>query len=235
MTNTAINFAGAENILRSMEKDTILEKATAVFCGAKHLAKIPMGEKSNYIMQAWNDLVIRFGIDMGDIDEGNIAYAYPTKQFLDCAGVSEEEFKEAAYNNIKGKQYVSTLGGVMVDILENMDEAEKDAWMENLGDELHEDYPIVLTNVSKYGGAIHVIDKGILKTLSLLARGDDLYILPSSIHEVLIFPASTIPSDVTELLAMVREINSFAVSEKDFMSDNIYKYISATGEWEIIS
>lgn len=49
------------------------------------------------------------------------------------------------------------------------------------------------------------------------------YILPSSIHEVLLFPDNQ-GYEPEELQEMVRDVNRCVVSENEFLSDSIYRY-----------
>lgn len=57
--------------------------------------------------------------------------------------------------------------------------------------------------------------------------GNDLYILPSSIHEVIVVPAEKMESD--ELRRMVMEVNKSELDKEEFLSDNVYRYIRKTG------
>ena len=52
--------------------------------------------------------------------------------------------------------------------------------------------------------------------------GSDLYILPSSIHEVLAVSAED--RDLEDLEEMVRSVNQTDVSPEEVLSDNVYKY-----------
>lgn len=80
----------------------------------------------------------------------------------------------------------------------------------------------VLTNrIRSYGAACIAypyIPGMIGKTL-----GSDYYILPSSVHEVMIVPACSSPGG-EELEEMVREINATQVAEEEVLSDHIYYY-----------
>ena len=51
----------------------------------------------------------------------------------------------------------------------------------------------------------------------------NFYILPSSIHEIIAVPASG-GFEIAMLYSMVKEVNSTAVSEEDFLSDIVYFY-----------
>ena len=56
----------------------------------------------------------------------------------------------------------------------------------------------------------------------------DLYILPSSVHEVILIPCSLSPT-IEELTCMVREINRTEVSETERLSDQVYHYSLSEG------
>ncbi len=61
----------------------------------------------------------------------------------------------------------------------------------------------------------------------------DIYILPSSVHELLLVPASS-ETDEAFLLQTVWTINRTQVAEADFLSDNIYLYRHESGKFDII-
>lgn len=85
----------------------------------------------------------------------------------------------------------------------------------------------VITNEMKLNGAAVMLFPQYFNELAE-KFDSDLYILPSSIHEVIVFPVNH-PCYITEfdadnLRKMVSEINSTIVSEKDFLSNNVYYY-----------
>lgn len=81
----------------------------------------------------------------------------------------------------------------------------------------------VLTNQSGQYGATMILYPDILKTIRE-KLGDDFYVLPSSIHELLIKPKTAEEFSLKELERMVREVNQEVVSEYNFLSDHIYEY-----------
>ena len=90
-------------------------------------------------------------------------------------------------------------------------------------------YPMyVLTNQNKLHGAGCILYDHLLASLSE-DFDDDFYILPSSIHEVLLIPgADTVcRSDLDE---MVREVNATQVPEEEILSDHAYLYSREKGE-----
>lgn len=80
----------------------------------------------------------------------------------------------------------------------------------------------VLTNRERFLGASCMLFTGILKSFAMQQQSD-LYILPSSIHEVILIPVSKSPSK-EELCSMVEEINRTEVAAVDVLSDNVYTY-----------
>lgn len=80
----------------------------------------------------------------------------------------------------------------------------------------------VLTNSAGLNGAACILYPQILKNFAELVK-DDIYILPSSIHEVLLSPVSSSPS-VQELNQIVSEVNELDVPAEDRLSNHIYCY-----------
>lgn len=62
--------------------------------------------------------------------------------------------------------------------------------------------------------------------------GDDIYILPSSMHELLFVKAKE--HDERALLEMIKAVNETALEEEDFLSDNLYHYDRITKELRLI-
>lgn len=91
----------------------------------------------------------------------------------------------------------------------------------------------VLSNSSRNYGAAILADPKLLKCV-LRARDADYYILPSSIHELILHPTGSNVSKEA-LKEMVMEVNgSDAVLESDILSDNVYFYCASTGEIKML-
>lgn len=80
----------------------------------------------------------------------------------------------------------------------------------------------VLTNPRNLYGASCMVYDGVLEMFAE-EMGEDIYILPSSIHEVILLPASKALSSI-ELRTMVREINMTQIPTEEVLSDHVYKY-----------
>lgn len=90
---------------------------------------------------------------------------------------------------------------------------------------------LVITNTDRVNGAAVVLYRGMLKQAAE-EIGSDLFILPSSLHEVIAIPA-TKGKDVTELKEMVMEVNRKALQLEDVLSDNVYIYRRTQDSLEI--
>jgi len=80
----------------------------------------------------------------------------------------------------------------------------------------------ILSNKAGVNGATSMIFEDIIKAFAV-EHSTDVYILPSSIHEVLLLPHEE-GMDKKEMEEMVREINTYVVSQMEYLSDNVYKY-----------
>lgn len=80
----------------------------------------------------------------------------------------------------------------------------------------------VLSNKEKLFGAAAILYPNLLKNFAI-ACGSDFYILPSSVHEVILVPEYE-GSDMEELSDMVREINELEVAREEILSDHAYYY-----------
>ena len=85
---------------------------------------------------------------------------------------------------------------------------------------------VLSTEKKEYGAAVILSQEVQRKCRELL--GEDYYVLPSSVHELILLPRS-IASGPRELEKMVREVNAQCVSREDFLSDCIYLYSSKLG------
>ena len=83
----------------------------------------------------------------------------------------------------------------------------------------------ILSNPSKMFGAASVLDtETIPKVCDIM--GDDVFIIPSSIHEVLVIPMS---SDISlaALSAMVQQVNATQVPPEEVLSNHAYYFLRA--------
>ena len=80
----------------------------------------------------------------------------------------------------------------------------------------------ILSNEDMTMGAASLFVEPVQKQIAWLLN-EGYYVLPSSIHEVLIVPESS-DMDVQDICSMVREANRSVVNEPDVLSDFVYHY-----------
>lgn len=81
----------------------------------------------------------------------------------------------------------------------------------------------ILTNQKEVDGAFYLMSRELVGAIAEMLE-DDLYILPSSVNEVLLVRASEVRDGVDGLKAMVRDVNETIVAEKEILSYSVYHY-----------
>ncbi len=89
----------------------------------------------------------------------------------------------------------------------------------------------VLTNKRALNGASAMLYSKKLGKLADILESN-LYILPSSVHEVIAVPTKYY-QDAAKLIKLVNDVNSDTVEPKDRLSDNVYVYERADGSMYI--
>lgn len=140
-------------------------------------------------------------------------------ELMECWHVTEETLYECARENTAKlfAPYTESLS----------------AMMRKMGHE--ERRPAIPLYVARYssntGGAAVMLCKDILQDFA--DTHDDFYILPSSVHEVLLLPVYTTDPERGGLNEIVREVNGTTVLPEDQLSDHVYYYHADTGILEI--
>lgn len=86
----------------------------------------------------------------------------------------------------------------------------------------------ILTNQKEVDGAFYLMSRELVGNIAEMLE-DDLYILPSSVNEVLLVRVSEVREGVDGLKAMVRDVNETIVAEKEILSYSVYHYDKENG------
>lgn len=114
---------------------------------------------------------------------------------------------------------------------EGMEEEMKEILSMQLPQEEMELY--VITNQGKLNGAYVIFYDKFLSSLAEQMGADGIYLLPSSVHEMLALSSSEVC--VSELQTMVQDVNRTTVSDGEYLSDSVYYYDRKTKELKIAS
>ncbi len=142
--------------------------------------------------------------------------------------VKEKTLWEAAVENVKHLLPAEFLT-MRYALQECLSGTEISGDRENLLDapETARDQMYVLSNRIRSYGAACIAYPHILEMVGSILE-DDFYVLPSSVHEVVIVPASS-GIQCSEMDAMVREINETQVAAEEVLSDSAYFYDRRSG------
>ncbi|MBQ2451002.1 MAG: hypothetical protein II273_05465 [Lachnospiraceae bacterium] len=150
--------------------------------------------------------------------------------------ITENELYEKAIKNtpVLQKYDIKTMKDVLCEmmLLEEMEGKEilnKNEYIEDLQDAT----PMyVLSNRTRVQGASCILYPNILKDFASAVKSD-FYILPSSVHEVILLPAQG-DEDKEGLKRMVCEVNETQVEREEVLSDSVYYYSQEKGELSIL-
>jgi hypothetical protein len=169
-----------------------------------------------------NDTSVIYRI-MVSADERSIASAIITNHIAEQLGMSEEElFKVASENTLKlFPPVVKPITQVIFDILTN-DGMSKELAEETINKLCGWDMPMWI--ISNRQGSLGAVNMLFEKNLSELSKklDDDLYILPSSIHEVMAVPASQFTPE--KLVETLNQVNGEVIDVSVRLSNQVYYY-----------
>lgn len=177
----------------------------------------------------WNDLAIVYFAVYDDI---NLSRAVITiyNNHMEMWGVDEDTLYDLAMENtpVLYPAEFKPMSQVVSDMILRESEGEDVTDLLGHVNKMNEEFPMyVLTNTSKTCGAACILYKGVLEWFVNHIESD-VYIIPSSIHEVILVPVDTSITR-TGLERMVKSVNSEEVSEDEILSDSVYKFTRECG------
>ena len=184
-------------------------------------------EENHLICRKFLDLTIIYKIMVSNEDE--VASISVSEQLLSIWNdVTEEDVYNLAMENTP-----KLLPPAIHDMNEMISEFEEDDEMLQMILQQMESIPAeermyVVTNKQKMHGASSIITSDILKMVSEKVNSD-LWILPSSIHEVIVVSSNKFDNPKS-LKKMVAEVNENSVPAEEVLSGSIYHYCAETGE-----
>lgn len=169
------------------------------------------------------DLAITYRITvvLSDCTEGSILVS---NALLKAWGITENELLDVAYHNTFSRTGVRVRS--MWEIVKGV--AEREPAMIDLFQAIPESDKLmyVADNGTFFGGGTSILMKEAFQQLAE-KEGHDVYIIPSSIHElILVLKKEDIRWEY--LRNMVKEINQSMVVEEEILSDHIYLYEKET-------
>lgn len=202
-------------------KDKLVMEVVSAEANADMLDKVPH--------QQMEDMAVVYRFELDSNDDGR-ATILVTNQLIETMGVTPEQLHADAMENapelkpavIKGmSEVMAEMMGVSTEDLAMMgmpmDPADEQMFVASVPDKIH--------------GAGVLAYQDFMDQAAERAGGD-FFILPSSIHEVLIVPDNGNMS-LSDLEAMVKEVNATQVAPEDKLTDSVYHYDSQAKVFEL--
>lgn len=149
------------------------------------------------------------------LNNGHTATLLIRDEHLKLWNVTKEEVFKEAEKNVK--KLLPAKLSCMKDVL---------ASMIGLEEESEEDFMYVMSNEENSFGAVCIFYDGVLEMVYHTIR-ENFYIIPSSVHEVIILAESMAPKK-KEIEDTIRDINETQVEDEEVLSDHVYYYNAQT-------
>lgn len=160
-----------------------------------------------------DDMTIVYNIVISE-DENGLATAKVSNDFLSMWNITADELFDTAITNLTASDYSF---GTIFDVM--FSDTRK---VNNIDDTSDGEPMYILSNKRGQFGASVILRNDIMEKLS--EKFGAYYILPSSVHEVIIVPTDEVDSN--KLTDMVNEVNgnSDIMSVSDILSNRVYRY-----------
>ncbi|MCR4745745.1 MAG: DUF5688 family protein [Lachnospiraceae bacterium] len=176
-----------------------------------------------------DDLAVTYHVAIGR-EDGATMSAPITERMMEAYGIDVDQLHKIAVENIDNLSSVNfkSLSDTVIDMMlpemmrDGMSEEEAKVMIKSMVPPTPENNVYVLTNEDKLHGAAMILSDKVMDDVTEKI-GQDFYILPSSLHEVLIVP-KTEEVDLRTLENMVRDVNASQVEPEDRLSDHVYDY-----------
>ena len=174
------------------------------------------------------DLAVVFDIyiKLNDCD-GRITV---TKEMYNLWGTSEAELLDLSNKNTRRLYGIRVM--LLSDLLDTMLDKSDNVSIFLESPDVKKIPLFTFTNERYYSGAGCMLYLDVLKNVAEKLE-DDLFIIPSSVHECLLYPAS-LEREGNTLKSIIKSTNEEQVPESDFLSDNLYLFRRSSGELEIV-
>lgn len=175
------------------------------------------------------DLAVTYNIKVTG-DSHSMGSIMITNYLMEKYGVTPEELHMLAMENMErlSPSVCEPLENVMVEVSASQLSEQEGISFEEAKEHVREMLPpgeteiYCLSNESKLNGAVSIISENVQKMVAEQVGGD-YYVLPSSVHELMIVPKS-LGMNLGELEEMVSSVNAACVRDDEVLSNHVYQY-----------
>lgn len=181
------------------------------------LCVTPVGINSNIVTIPYLDLELYFRVNLDNANMKDGTYAVNKLMFAEW-NVTKEELLEAATNTYTVQSMMDKMRELMGDMFDDSLEIPPE-----------QDQTVITTEDGRFGASA-LYNRELLKTIAD-KYDSDLYIIPSSIHELIALSINNGGSK-EDMDSMVQTINETEVSPEEILSDHVYVFRRDTMEIE---
>ena len=147
-------------------------------------------------------------------------------------GVSQENLHAAAEGNTQKLQgyEIRAMSDIICGMMARQEDAGPEAGICSSGSECSGMY--VLSSRSKVDGAACMLYPDLLRDFAE-TLGSSVYIIPSSVHELLLMPSDGEDS-AAELKEIIKDVNDTQLLQEEVLSYSLYRYDRESGEISIV-
>lgn len=176
-----------------------------------------------------DDLAVTYHIALGKEENGSMS-APITNRLMENYDTTVEQLHQIALENMDTLTPVTfkSMRETMMDMMlpdmkaRGMSDDEARAMLDTMIPPTPDEMMYVLSNEDKTYGAAIVLNDKVMDDIAEKVGGE-FYILPSSVHELLIIPRNA-DTDLKLLESMVQEVNATQVAPEERLSDHVYAY-----------
>lgn len=187
------------------DTDNILKKIKEGFTHV--IPKLINAEKNQELLK---NCPHRFFLDLAVVYEimlGTNQFILIRNEMSDYHGMTEDELYHLAVKNVREQKQVVTLNQILKEMVGVEEDLEQIPML------------IVKTKYVTHGASVMLCEDVLSEAADMLKS--DLYILPSSINEIIVIPVD-FRNGVTGLKDMVNTVNQTQVLPEEFLSDSVY-------------
>ena len=213
------------DVNRITDFDSVKDRITCRLINAEQNAEY-LADKPHTMVE---DLAVTYHIAINNDEMGSMS-APVTNKLLESYGVDVETLHKHAMDNMENltpptfKSMTETMVEMMLpDMMQSgMSEEEARGTIAAMLPPAQDEMMYVLSNANKLNGAAVVLNDRMMDQITE-KLGGEFFILPSSVHELLVVP-KTEQTDLKTLENMVQEVNATQVSPGERLSDHVYAY-----------
>ena len=165
----------------------------------------------------WNDLSTVYYIDLSDVGDEDHKTITITNDVMKYLNLSPDELDELAKTNTEEKLSYRIMG-ISSFICNKIEELGIEYNIESL----KEDIFYICTNKNNLFGANTILYKNLLSEFSERMNTETVYLIPSSVHEMLLLPYTDMNTE--ELNELLNMVNHSEVKDTEILSKNCYIY-----------